>query len=319
MKIREDYENVAWRRFVRWVNGEESQKTKEKEEIRTHREKSGYKGNRVLNTVLDMRNYAKEHMKQGYEKVYKVASVFIAISIIAVLLTTVASLPEFGNINNPTNNEVADRYIESGLEETGAVNIVAGMILDYRAFDTLGESHVLFLAACSVLILLRMDYDKDGKLSKSSGIKDEGYDREFEPKNDTILQNFTYVLFPVIVLYGIYVILNGHLSAGGGFSGGAIIGAALILYNNAFGFKKTKRFFTYNTFKWVSFVSLISYALFKTYSFYCGANHIHSIIGLGTPGAIMSSGLILPLNIAVGCVVACTMYTFFVMFRKGGM
>ena len=319
MKIREDYENVAWRRFVRWVNGEESQKTKEKEETRTHREKSGYKGNRVLNTVLDMRNYAKEHMKQGYEKVYKVASVFIAISIIAVLLTTVASLPEFGNIDNPTNNEVADRYIESGLEETGAVNIVAGMILDYRAFDTLGESHVLFLAACSVLILLRMDYDKDGKLSKSSGIKDEGYDREFEPKNDTILQNFTYVLFPVIVLYGIYVILNGHLSAGGGFSGGAIIGAALILYNNAFGFKKTKRFFTYNTFKWVSFVSLISYALFKTYSFYCGANHLESIIGLGTPGAIISSGLILPLNIAVGCVVACTMYTFFVMFRKGGM
>ena len=86
-----------------------------------------------------------------------------------------------------------------------------------------------------------------------------------------------------------------------------------------FGFKKTKRFFTYNTFKWVSFVSLISYAGLKTYSFYCGANHIETIIGLGTPGAILSSGLILPLNIAVGCVVACTMYTFFVMFRKGGM
>ena len=317
MKIREDYENVAWRRFVRWVNGDEQPQKAEKQD-RTNREKTGYKGNRIINTINDMQAHFKENIKQSYDKIYKVCSVLVAVSIITVLLTTVANLPEVGNINNPTNNEVADRYIEDGLKETGAVNIVAGMILDYRAFDTLGESHVLFLAACSVLILLRMDYDENGKL-KTSGIKDEGYDRLYEPKNDTILQNFTYVLFPVIVLYGIYVILNGHISAGGGFSGGAIIGAALILYNNAFGFKKTKRFFTYNTFKWVSFVSLISYAGLKTYSFYCGANHIHSIIGLGTPGAILSSGLILPLNIAVGCVVACTMYTFFVMFRKGGM
>ena len=317
MKIREDYENVGWRRFVRWVNGDEQPQKAEKQD-RTNREKTGYKGNRIINTINDMQAHFKENIKQSYDKIYKVCSVLVAVSIITVLLTTVANLPEFGNINNPTNNEVADRYIEDGLKETGAVNIVAGMILDYRAFDTLGESHVLFLAACSVLILLRMDYDENGKL-KTSGIKDEGYDRLYEPKNDTILQNFTYVLFPVIVLYGIYVILNGHISAGGGFSGGAIIGAALILYNNAFGFKKTKRFFTYNTFKWVSFVSLIAYAGLKTYSFYCGANHIHSIIGLGTPGAILSSGLILPLNIAVGCVVACTMYTFFVMFRKGGM
>lgn len=318
MKIREDYENVAWRRFVRWVNADEQPAKKEKE-TREHREITGYQGNRVVNSIKDIRQYLKSHLKQGYDVLYKVVSVGVAVAIIAVLLTTVSKLPEFGNINNPTNNEVADRYVESGLEETGAVNIVAGMILDYRAFDTLGESHVLFIAACSVLILLRMEYGKDGKLKETSGIKDEGYDRGYEPKNDTILQSFTYILFPVIVLYGIYVILNGHISAGGGFSGGAIVGAALILYNNAFGFKKTKEFFKYSTFKWISFIALISYSLLKTYSFFCGANHIETFIGLGVPGAILSSGLILPLNIAVGCVVACTMYTFFVMFRKGGM
>ena len=54
--------------------------------------------------------------------------------------------------------------------------------------------------------------------------------------------------------------------------------------------------------------------------FYTGANEIHSVIPLGTPGAILSSGLILILilNICVGIVVAGTMYTFYVMFRKGG-
>ena len=49
------------------------------------------------------------------------------------------------------------------------------------------------------------------------------------------------------------------------------------------------------------------------------ANGLPSGIPLGTPGAILSSGLIMPLNIAVGMVVACTMYVFYALFRKGGL
>ena len=56
----------------------------------------------------------------------------------------------------------------------------------------------------------------------------------------------------------------------------------------------------------------------KLYSFYTGAHHLESGIPLGKAGAIISSGLILPLNICVGLVVACTMYAFFALFRKGG-
>ena len=96
------------------------------------------------------------------------------------------------------------------------------------------------------------------------------------------------------------------------------MGAGLILYLNAFGFKKTERFFTVKTYKWICFFSLSFYALAKSYSFFTGANHLESKIPLGEAGAILSSGLILPLNICVGLVVACTMYTFYVMFRKGG-
>ena len=123
---------------------------------------------------------------------------------------------------------------------------------------------------------------------------------------------------PIIFIFGIYVILNGHLSPGGGFSGGAIIGAGLILYLNAFGFQKIERFFTEKTYKWISFGSLTFYCLAKSYSFYTGAHHLESGIPLGKAGAIISSGLILPLNICVGLVVACTMYAFFSLFRKGG-
>ena len=95
------------------------------------------------------------------------------------------------------------------------------------------------------------------------------------------------------------------------------MGAGLILYCMTFGFEKTERFFTENTYKWISFAALTVYCLSKAYSFYTGANGLHSFIGLGTPGAILSSGLIFVLNICVGMVVTCTMYTFYAMFRKG--
>jgi len=79
----------------------------------------------------------------------------------------------------------------------------------------------------------------------------------------------------------------------------------------------TGRFFSFKTFKVVSYAALTFYAGSKAYSFFTGANHLHSIIGPGNPGDIFSAGLILPLNIAVGLVVACTMYAFYTLFRKG--
>ena len=231
--------------------------------------------------------------------------------LVFILLVGVSYLPKYGHEENPVNNEVSARYIEQGLQETGAVNIVTGMILDYRAFDTLGESHVLFLATCTVLILLRRDKKKYQETADHN-------DRIYEPKNDVILQTVARVLVPFIEIFGMYVILGGHLGPGGGFSGGAICGAGLILYLNAFGFAKTEKFFTGKTYKCMCFGALACYSLAKTYSFFTGANHIESVIPLGTPGAILSSGLILILDICVGFVVAGTMYTFYVMFRKGG-
>lgn len=263
--------------------------------------------------ILKQHIYDVENNKKlrWFLKFYKVVSVAFVFVLIGILLYIVSYLPPTGNADNPDNNEVAAKYIEDGVKDTGAVNIVTGMILDYRAFDTLGESNVLFVATCTVLILLRVDNHSKKKEAEEN-------DRVYEPKNDIILQNAAFFLVPMIIIFGIYVILNGHLSPGGGFSGGAIIGSGLILYVNAFGFKKIERFFTQKTYKWICFVALLFYCLAKAYSFYCGAHHLASGIPLGTPGDVLSAGLILPLNICVGMVVACTMYAFYAMFRKGG-
>lgn len=272
----------------------------------------------VRNRVLDESSSNRIKKMRG---LYKVIAVCFTLFFSAVLILTVTYMPKVGDLNNPANNEVAERYIEDGLEETGATNIVAGMILDYRAFDTLGESHVLFVAAITVTILLRLDKkERDPEDTKIVETIDEAKKKDeiFEPQNDTVLQKVALILVPIIIIFGIYVILNGHLSPGGGFSGGAIIGAALIMYLNAFGFEKTERFFSEKVYKRITFAGLAFYALAKCYAFFCGANGLDSHISKGIPGHIISAGLILPLDIAVGCVVACTMYAFCAMFRKGG-
>ena len=338
-RIRADYEQTKWRRFVRFVNGEQLYE-KEQDELADaakneqdddfFREKTEERSDMQLylkrRELEDLKeSVTRYHQGAGnkgvtiFNRIYRVVSLGICIAMITVLLVTVANLPPLGAADTPANsNEVAKRYIENGQEETGAVNIVTGMILDYRAFDTLGESHVLFIAACAVLILLRLDRDKNGNPGRVNAESEED-DRRLEPKNDKILQKATFILVPVIFIFGIYVILNGHISPGGGFSGGAIIGAGLILYLSAFGFRKIEQFFTAKTFTTISLCALLFYGGSKCYSFFCGANHLESGIPQGTPGNILSSGLILPLNICVGMVVACTMYAFFAIFRRGSI
>ena len=73
--------------------------------------------------------------------------------------------------------------------------------------------------------------------------------------------------------------------------------------------------------KAVTICALSFYCLAKSYSFFTGNefNGVHSFISAGTPGDILSGGLIMPLNIAVGLVVCCTMYSFYMLFKRGRM
>lgn len=246
-----------------------------------------------------------------FKRIYTSLSIVFAIILIGALLITISDLPRYGSNTNPTINEVSERYVEKGMEETGAVNTVTGMILDYRAFDTLGESFVLFTATCAVLILLREDR------SALTLKKDERSDRLCLLSDDPIVRATCKTIIPIIMMFGVYILLNGHLSPGGGFAGGAIIGAGLILYAQVLGFDKASAVLSEKLIKGITFVSLSFYCLIKSYSFFTGANGLESIISPGVPGRIFSAGIILPLNLAVGMVVACTMYSFYAVFRRG--
>ncbi len=252
--------------------------------------------------------------RRGFYALYRIVAVVSCVFLIGVLLFTIANLPRYGE-ENPRATEVTRRYVEKGIEETGAVNIVSGMILDYRAFDTLGESHVLFTALICVMILLRMD-----KKNMRHGyedfytIRDEKY---FDISRDSIMRTVGLILIPCIFLYGIYVLLNGQNSPGGGFSGGAVMGAGLIIFASSFGFKSVDRVLPGRRISFITLAALSFYSFAKGYVFFTGANGIPNHIPKGVPGAILSGGLILPLDIAVGIVVCCTMYGFYSLFKRG--
>ncbi|MBS3943213.1 MAG: hypothetical protein KGZ32_03055 [Dethiobacter sp.] len=80
---------------------------------------------------------------------------FLLVLIALALTVTVLEMPTFGEAGNPTNNEVPQRYLEQSIEETGALNVIAGIIIDYRGFDTLGEATVLFVAIAAALSTLK--------------------------------------------------------------------------------------------------------------------------------------------------------------------
>lgn len=243
-------------------------------------------------------------------KIYYILAAIAAVVFVGMLIYGVSFMPRFGDTGNPTQNEIVDKYIQDGINDTGATNFVSGMILDYRAFDTLGESFVLFTAVSCVFILLK-ETRKDKKPKQDA----------FVLFNDPIVRSCASIIIPIIFLFGIYVILNGSISPGGGFSGGAIVGAGLIFYSLVFGHERLHKFFNIKVFKAVSSASLLTYCLCKAYSFFTSVNGYHNVfndlVAAQTPGNIFSGGLIFILNVCVGLVVSCTMYGFYSLFKRG--
>jgi len=113
---------------------------------------------------------------------------------------------------------VGQYYLDHVKEQTGAVNAVTAVVVNYRGFDTLGEVTVLFIASTGVGALL-------WRKKKKRTAKTEG---------SIVLTTGTTLLFPFVVLFGAYIFIHGHLTPGGGFPGGATIATAFLLLYMAF-------------------------------------------------------------------------------------
>lgn len=124
------------------------------------------------------------------------------------------SLPLVTNFEPATQlSQLSQKYVNDGPGEVGAPNLVTAVIVTYRGLDTLGEIAVLFIATAGIGFIL----SREKKVQSS------------KRDSSTILKTGTKVLVPLILMFGIYIFLNGHLTPGGGFQGGVIVASGLLI------------------------------------------------------------------------------------------
>jgi multicomponent Na+:H+ antiporter subunit B len=111
-------------------------------------------------------------------------------------------------------NQTARYYAERTAPDLGAANLVTAIIVTYRGLDTLGEVTVLFLASSLVGLMLAHSRRRSAHVPLPGG---------------ELLSTGTRLLTPLIMLLGVYVFVNGHLTPGGGFQGGAILASGALL------------------------------------------------------------------------------------------
>ena len=85
-----------------------------------------------------------------------IVSVVIVFVIFLAGIKIFGTLPDFGTpIFAETAGAASQTYVSDGLEKTGAANLVSAVILDFRAYDTLGEATVLFTSIIGATVILR--------------------------------------------------------------------------------------------------------------------------------------------------------------------
>lgn len=80
---------------------------------------------------------------------------FIGAATAAILLWGTWGLPAFGIADAPIHLHVAPYYLENSVPKIGVPNVVTTVLADFRSFDTLGETTVIFTAGIGVMLLLR--------------------------------------------------------------------------------------------------------------------------------------------------------------------
>lgn len=93
-------------------------------------------------------------MTINWQEILYVGLIVLLVIVVAmVLLMAVMEMPPYGQVNNPTNNYVMRRYVDVGVTESGGYNHVTNILLDYRAYDTLLETTVIFTAVMCIMVL----------------------------------------------------------------------------------------------------------------------------------------------------------------------
>lgn len=200
------------------------------------------------------------------------------------------------------NNAGKVFFSENGYVDTGSKNLVTAIYLNYRLFDSLFEAGILLVAVSGVLWISQHNI----KEKNATFMMDK-------QKTPELFITFGRILYPVMLLFGMYIILNGHLSPGGGFQGGAIVATAiLILYY--IDISKEINVHTIITIEKFLFLLLIAISFL---SFFTRDEIMTNFIPLDGNIELKQIYLIL-LNIIIGAKVSLGLVAVFTSFLKEG-
>lgn len=149
----------------------------------------------------------------------------------ALLLAATGDFPDWGDAHSPANDSQASNFfLEETLERTEVPNVVTAVLADYRGFDTMFETVVIFTAGLSIIAILRMIGGTSVPAMPSA---------ECSGEDDLIVTTTCRLVIPIIQIFALYVLAHGHHSPGGGFQGGVMFGASFILFALAYGLPAT--------------------------------------------------------------------------------
>jgi len=181
-------------------------------------------------------------------------------------------------------NPLALHYVEKGADEVGAANIVTAVVVTYRGFDTLGEVTILFLtAAIAGFFLKAAKSDKTREISLR--------------KTSEILVTASSLLVPTIFMLGVYIFMNGHLTPGGGFQGGAVIATGVVMMIMS----KPDIKFNHRLLEYVEAVSGVAYVILGLLGLVFASGFLDNhVLPTGKFGTLLSAGIVPVIYVMIG-------------------
>jgi multicomponent Na+:H+ antiporter subunit B len=128
-----------------------------------------------------------------------------------------------------------------------------------------------------------------------------------------IVQTVARLLAGMLFLYGCYIILHGHLTPGGGFAGGVLVAAAFILMSLAFGSVEGAERSSYSFSSVLESIGGLGFLGLALAGWLAGSYFFSNaaLFGLGRPLQLISGGLIMPANVAIGIKVGAGLVAVF--------
>ncbi len=130
-------------------------------------------------------------------------------------------------------------------------------------------------------------------------------------EESTIIKTISRKLFPFILLFGVYLVSYGHLSPGGGFQGGVVIGSAIILLSLSQGTSKTEERFRKNVLSIMESIGPLLFMVFGFGGILFGFHFLKDFLPKGESGGFSGSGFILGLNLIIGLKVGAAISVIF--------